>query len=1451
MKKLLHLQFSKLLMLLALLFGMNAVGQQTYYGMASGNYSQDFAAISGWANNYASGTGAANWRVATNVNNTTVFSTATGGGVQKGTENMVLLATGDNTGGTDLLLNFTNRNAGTISLDWAKVANSAPASNPRTSDFKIQYSVNNGTSFTDLTGYTIPRVINNTTAESGSFANIALPTEVSNKAQVVIRFYVWKNGQDAGGGNRPKFSIDNIAITSSSIGNAAPALTAVANATVDNAFTITFTDDTTWRAAITSITVGSTTLPDTAYSITSGSITFSPSASALLQTSGNKSISVLATGYTSATVTQALGFGAATKLGITTQPTAPSTNGGTLAVQPVIAVQDQYGNIVTSSTATIVAAATPETGSWTLGGTTSRNSVSGISTYSGLTASSATSIPAASITFTSGSLTSVTSAPFVVPGPPPPAPANDLCANAAAITVNAAAIQGTLQSATNTLFSNSGSKIDVWYTFTATCSGTNAISVGNFIGDVDITLFNGTCPADNNVNLGRGVSSNPTETLTVQLVAGTIYSIRVYASNTLAETSSFTVQVNTISVAPSVTAGTASAITYSTALISASASIAGCSTAITAYGIEYSTVNNFVDGAGNQVAGSNLSDSNFSVSLLNLTQNTTYYYKTFATNLSGTTYSAQGSFTTSAYFIAAPVATDATFTTAHSFTANWQGVADAESYRVDVSTLEAFGTQQSATIVENFNSGYPTVGYQTGDFQLESGTWALSAVIRATVGDETAAQLRGGDGKLTSPSINYVSSVTIAARRSTSNSTLLVQKIVNGVTTDLGTIIYNTSSPFAPTTFNVNETNPNVKIVVSNTGSAIVQVNAITFNTNNFTPSFVPNNENIQVNGLSRNVTGLLPNTTYYYRVRSENANPVAVSANSNVKSVTTGKELIWNGTQWSNGATAATPTITDSGVIEGAYNTTTNGNFSIGALTVAPSGSVNVATGTTLTVANGITNNSTLGSDGFIVRNNGAVVQNNATANTGAVKVLKNSNPLYRLDYTLWASPVNGQTLGSFSPNTLENRFYEYKYDFNGTAFSEQYFTVAPSTTFTPAKGYLIRMPNSVNVDFYNAGEAAFSFEGNFIGEMHNGPVTIPASTQGDRYTAVGNPYPSPIGVVEFFAANSAVLDPASAIYFWRKKNNAAATSYATLTLAAYTANGSTPGYVENPAIGGGSEQGVYFQGAESSWVISQGQGFIVRTSATPASTNITFNNTMRRAAPESGQAFLRTGPSQTSRLWLNLTTPNSFSQAAVAYMPNATTGLDYGYDGKQLTDNNNISLYSINSNTNLSVQARPAFTANDVVAMGFVAPAAGEYTLAIDHTDGVFNNGQNVYLKDNLTGLTQNVTNAAYTFTTQAGTFNDRFEIVYATEALGTENPLLNADSVIVYQQNGVLNITSASADITSVTLYDMRGRAIYTNNNVNKAELSISGLQTAHEVIIVEVNTVKGKVSKKVVY
>ncbi|WP_162927077.1 T9SS sorting signal type C domain-containing protein [Flavobacterium psychrotrophum] len=604
-------------------------------------------------------------------------------------------------------------------------------------------------------------------------------------------------------------------------------------------------------------------------------------------------------------------------------------------------------------------------------------------------------------------------------------------------------------------------------------------------------------------------------------------------------------------------------------------------------------------------------------------------------------------------------------------------------------------------------------------------------------------------------------------------------------------------------------------------------------------------------------VTGI----TYY---RAVVTNGTCSSATSSVSSLTANTTYIWTGNtsaNWntnSNWSCNLIPTSTvDVTIPANRPNqpvVNNDGTAHARTLTIDASASLNIATGGTLQVVNDIAVAPTAS---FVIDNNGALVQDNETTDNGFVTVKRNSNPLFRLDYTLWSSPVSGQQLLAFSPNTIANRFYEYKYANGSNGWIEGYWSVNPNTNFSAAKGYLIRMPNADSASGYNAGTGTLVHHGVFTGTPFNGTIEVPLSTVNNRFTAVGNPYASPINVEAFFNANTGKIDTGSGIYLWRKKNDANISSYVTVTLAAFTANNGTynpTNTTPNSYAYGGGDQAGYFAGLSNTWTISQGQGFIVKTTAGLTNPKLVFNNSMRRAVPQTnGQSFFRQAQDTASRLWLNLTDSNNgFSQAAVAYIDGATTGLDYGYDGRSMIDENAISVYSIAADNKLNIQARPGFNATDIVQVGYNASKPGNYTLGLDRVDGVFTQGQDIYLKDNDLGVIRNLSDEAYSFTTAAGTFDSRFEVMYVNNSTAdVTNPELSSNSIIVYKNGKDINITSGTAEMTGVTVYDINGRRLYSNSKINSTETVISGLEIQQQVIIVEVNTVKGTVSKKVVF
>jgi hypothetical protein len=194
-----------------------------------------------------------------------------------------------------------------------------------------------------------------------------------------------------------------------------PILLAQTFASTNSTFSITnVPDDSVWRGAITAITLNGSLLPPTAYNTNiAGKIVFDPSQSPLLQVPGVDTFVISATGYSTNSVKQTIA-GVATKLAVTTQPKAPAADGAVLATQPVVAVEDQFGDVVASA-ASITASV--GAGSWTLGGTTNKAAAAGTATFSNLSAFGTNGVTGATIVFTTPGLTSATSSTFNIPAP--------------------------------------------------------------------------------------------------------------------------------------------------------------------------------------------------------------------------------------------------------------------------------------------------------------------------------------------------------------------------------------------------------------------------------------------------------------------------------------------------------------------------------------------------------------------------------------------------------------------------------------------------------------------------------------------------------------------------------------------------------------------------------------------------------------------------------------------------------------------------------------------------------------------------------------------------------------------------------------------------------------------------------------------------------------------------
>ena len=564
---------------------------------------------------------------------------------------------------------------------------------------------------------------------------------------------------------------------------------------------------------------------------------------------------------------------------------------------------------------------------------------------------------------------------------------------------------------------------------------------------------------------------------------------------------------------------------------------------------------------------------------------------------------------------------------------------------------------------------------------------------------------------------------------------------------------------------------------------------------------------------------------TTYFRARIQSTN--CSIATSSYVTITVGTATNWDGSVWSNGipinisAATISSNYTSSSDLTACSLTVTNNAVVVIAAghTVTLNGALTVAPGSTFTLENSLLPTLSPPTPSGSSAN---LLQGGTTnMNSGEIVVKRYSSALMRLDYTLWSSPVATQKLQAFSPGTLSNRFYTYA---TTAAPTNNVYVVVPSpstTDFATGKGYLIRTPNSHPTTPTN-------WNGVFTGVPNNGNYSyaLDNNAVGQRYNLVGNPYPSPLNAVAFVTDNSANIT--GTLYFWRKTNNTASPSYCTWTTAGFNTNGE-------------------MQVIDPNDVIQTGQGFFVEATAT--GTTLNFTNSMR-IDNHANQFFRSAATVERHRIWLNATNAvGAYSQAMVCYMTGATMDVDPKIDGKYL-NNGAIAFTSILGADVYAIQGRSLpFDSADVVPMQFKVTAADTYTIAIDHVDGLFATGQGIYLRDLLTGIVQDLTAGGYTFACEAGTFANRFEIIYSN-SLGTTPTTFDAKKVVLYKSNDELVINTGAVLMAGVKIFDIRGRLLVEKKAINASDISLQ-VGFSNEVLLVKVTSIDGiVVTKKVV-
>ncbi|MFB9077841.1 Ig-like domain-containing protein [Flavobacterium procerum] len=586
------------------------------------------------------------------------------------------------------------------------------------------------------------------------------------------------------------------------------------------------------------------------------------------------------------------------------------------------------------------------------------------------------------------------------------------------------------------------------------------------------------------------------------------------------------------------------------------------------------------------------------------------------------------------------------------------------------------------------------------------------------------------------------------------------------------------------------------------------------------------------------NTTGVFTGLTAgSYNVTVKNTSTGCISP-ATVIAINPAAGKVWNGstnTSWntpSNWTPSGVPTTTDCVEIPNVavkpILAASTGTYYAYSLTINNQASLTVGSNNTIQVTNAVT---VLGNGQLIFENNSSLIQTTNATNSGYITYKRSTQLVKRFDFTYWSTPVIGadNTLHNLSPNTLFDKYYSY--DAAGDKWAiNNYGTI----NMAYGIGYIVRAPQS-----YSTTVPAV-YTGSFVGTPNNGPYTIhPIS---GKWNLIGNPYPSALDAEELIDVNHLAGTDIGALYFWTHNsppssaNSGNATkNYTSNDYAVYSLAGSI----------------VTTSGAASpSGYIAAGQGFFVQ----PSGSSILFNNSMRVSG--NNTQFFKTSASaktEKNRVWLNFTnTQGAFKQALIGYVENATNKMDTNYDALTMGSNSYVDFYSINDKDLLTIQARALpFDKADIVPLGYKTTVAGNFTIGIDHTDGLFAE-QAVYLEDKTTGVIHDLRTADYTFATAVGTFADRFVLRYTSKTLGTGDFENVEDSVLIAVKDKTVNITSTKENIKDVLIYNIGGQELYSKKKVTATELQITNLQAGEQVLLVKVTLENDHVvTKKIIF
>lgn len=868
-----------------------------------------------------------------------------------------------------------------------------------------------------------------------------------------------------------------------------------------------------------------------------------------------------------------------------------------------------------------------------------------------------------------------------------------------------------------------------------------------------------------------------------------------------------------------------------------------------------------------------------------LTDNTTYHYAVYSYAGTGTqtNYSSAliGSQTTTS--IPVTTATAATDISTTGFTANWDAGAGATGYKLDVSTSSNFGTLTPATLSEGFESGLSSSGYASSALTLSSGSWSfVDGGLRNTDKNTGtySCQLKASSGKATTPTLSFIGTLTFYAKAPSGSTTLTLNKIINGGT-PVAVEDISITNVWVQYNVVINDNSTDIKLQFV-CGSNYILIDDVSIGYNNFAPSFVPSYENITVTPTSKVVSGLSPNTTYYYRVRATSAN--STSANSNVVSVLTlpaapvasaastvnALNFVANWTLPATGADSYTLDVaTDENFnnkLEAYDNLTVTGTSqaisglsrnttyyyrvkSVNASGASVSNVISVSTGNAITVTG---SNESAGSladcaDCDLVVNQGGHLTVNANKSFNSVTLKPGAKLTLNNGQTFAPGTFVLQSNASATATFVDARTNANKT--NITATVQQHLPAASTRTWwylaSPVTGAASSVFGSNKVGDYSETTRSYSnpFTEATTLTAGKGYVVKMTATEAANYVFQnkvlnsGNIEVALTRTVTGTADNAKrgfnlVGNPYPSYLNWDMAYNASTNLRPTIWYR--TLNGTSMEFHTYNATLNASVP------SSANGYIPPMQAFWVKVDKDPTVGSVSngilnFTNDMRSHDESVDGNPLKAPAADRNLVRLSISNGTLSDETVIATHPSASDSYDR-FDSEKMAngDTNRPEIFSMAGNQELVINGISPLTDSKQIALGVRPGRAGNYTISLTEWRNTGN--MEAVLRDNQLGEELILTeSSSYSFDTDGNASTSRFSLLFRAKGSTTSFDRISSD-LLIYASQKSIRVEGASLEGNAISIFNALGQPVF-NGKAQSNRLEINGLTPA--VYMVKVN------------